>query len=108
MADYIDRESLIRDFVGYCNHLSQVCHSNDDVYAEMFGIVQCLNRVESAPKADVEKVRHGEWVEFPEDWRMQMVGDKCSICGWAIFGGVSEFHYCPHCGAKMDGKGEGE
>ena len=112
MADYIDRESLIKDFVGYCNHLSQVCHNNDDVYAEMFGIVQCLNRVESAPKADVVEVRHGEWVhnEEYEDWAEMWV---CSLCnGNAPTDGDYRHnllsHYCPNCGAKMDGKGEGE
>ena len=133
MGDYIDRESLIKDFVGYCNHLSQVCHSNDDVYAEMFGIVQCLNRVESAPTADVVEVRHGEWVEHDES-KDDFYHHRCSICkvdavfnyvetedfdegmdgewysmGMSITDIVEHLtNYCPNCGAKMDGKGEGE
>lgn len=43
----------------------------------------------------------GEWLEFPEDWRRQIVGSKCSLCGFAHFG--MEYNYCPNCGAKMKG-----
>ena len=61
------------------------------------------------------EVRHGEWVgernmrlNLPQlsaydDWH-------CSECDWvypeSYIGRLSK--YCPNCGAKMDGKGEGE
>ena len=103
MADYIDRESLVKYLVGYCEHLSVLCHNNDDIYAEMLGVTKCLDRVESAPKADVVEVRHGEWLDkdgyFP----------KCSECDtWTDWSnGTAEFNYCPNCGAYMRGGKDG-
>jgi hypothetical protein len=36
---------------------------------------------------------------------------KCSQCGWSdcdtYTGDTSEYNYCPNCGAKMDGDGNG-
>ena len=49
-------------------------------------------------KADVVEVRHGEW----EDNRNGTF--TCSVCG----GQSSKMDWCGRCGAKMDGKGEGE
>ena len=34
---------------------------------------------------------------------------ECSICGWNCgdtYSGDGEYHYCPNCGAKMDGTAE--
>lgn len=111
MADYIDRESLVKDFVGYCNHLSQVCHSNDDVYAEMFGIVQCLNRVESAPKADVVEVVRCKDCKYCESevLRYKKTGEfVCVHDNWQDAEGWSRYieldGFCS-CGER---KGEGE
>lgn len=58
-------------------------------------------------KADVVEVRHGEWKPCFEDWRKQIEGDECSVCGFQHYGTtIRDYHYCPNCGAKMDGKGE--
>ena len=64
------------------------------------------------PTADVEKVRHGEW-------KLRGGLFRCSVCdGKALLqdiGGTGGFsheyeqvksEYCPHCFAKMDGKGD--
>lgn len=58
------------------------------------------------PSADVAPVVHGKWLEVEE-----LFGDihwKCSACGieWCFIDGTPEengTHYCPNCGAKMDG-----
>lgn len=56
------------------------------------------------PAADVEPVRHGAWYPRFEDWRQQQEGNKCSVCGFEYYGtGIRSFHYCPNCGAKMQG-----
>lgn len=65
-------------------------------------VLECLDFV---PKVDAEPVRHGRWIENGPDW-------VCSYCGME-FKDEIEFikldydycmpHYCPHCGAKMDG-----
>lgn len=62
-----------------------------------------LRGVEDAPTADVAPVVHGRWI--PHD---RVFGDDFLVCSKCQF--VSEdrstrryYHYCPHCGAKMDG-----
>lgn len=59
--------------------------------------------------ADVVEVRHGRWVDngdrdsngVPKPFAI-----SCSVCGSSA--GTSWMQYCPNCGARMDGKGEGE
>lgn len=64
--------------------------------------------IETEPTADVQKVRHGEWVE---------TGSKpeavCSLCGRAVVYKIVNDrwqyeNYCPHCGAKMEEKTDNE
>lgn len=60
--------------------------------------------VERQPTVDDETVRHGRWELCYEDWRKQIAGDMCSACGFRHYGcGISHYHYCPNCGAKMEG-----
>lgn len=56
------------------------------------------------PTADVVEVRHGRWL-FHDTDENDMTIVKCSECGRKRYFGAN---YCPNCGAKMDGKGEGE
>lgn len=50
------------------------------------------------------KVKHGKWKECFEDWRKQIAGDECSVCGFQHYGtSIAHYNYCPNCGAKMDG-----
>lgn len=62
--------------------------------------------IEDAPAADVAPVVHGRWI--PHD---RVFGDDFLVCSKCQF--VSEdrstrryYHYCPNCGAKMDGGNE--
>ena len=36
---------------------------------------------------------------------------ECSVCHWCCtdtyYGDTADYNYCPHCGAKMDGDGNG-
>lgn len=50
------------------------------------------------PTVEAEPVRHGRW-DTPYDAFHDMVTIVCSCCGHT---GAKHFHYCPHCGAKMD------
>lgn len=63
--------------------------------------------LDKLPTADVEEVKHGEWLEhevmfYDGDFRSEYPkkGYKCSECGRVMW--VKE-PYC-NCGAKMDGK----
>ena len=58
--------------------------------------------VDNAPTVDAVEVVHGKWVDngIPESML-----SLCSVCGFTC--GAYTFNYCPNCGAKMDGDGNG-
>lgn len=64
------------------------------------GFMDARSMVITAPTID--PVKHGKWIK--DD-----VGVHCSecFCGWEFLTGIPveayRFHYCPNCGAKMDG-----
>lgn len=67
---------------------------------------ECVAIVRRFPAADVEPVKHGEWVsceesdEFPCSYRVYRPSHRreCSVCGF-----TPQSNRCPNCGAKMDG-----
>ena len=69
--------------------------------------------IDDAPTVDAVEVVHGEW-EITEDDYLSLVEMKCSVCGesygFEFFEDVTprNYHYCPNCGAKMDGDGNGQ
>ncbi len=47
-------------------------------------------------------MKYGIWEQCFEDFRKQIEGDKCSVCGFEHYGSsISHYHYCPNCGARM-------
>lgn len=64
--------------------------------------------VEKIPTADVQEVRHGRWKYKTLD-NFRKVECTCTHCGWSgvenydSYVDISDFEYCPNCGAKMDG-----
>ena len=54
-----------------------------------------------------DAVKHGRWIQWGT------FGDlaKCSVCGKDSFTmhfvAYQNFNYCPNCGARMDGDGNG-
>ena len=61
--------------------------------------------------ADVVPVRHGRWIETtqPMGWD-DVTCAECSECGedfvldeWGMDDMNNLMHYCPNCGAKMEG-----
>ena len=98
MAEYIEREATIE--------LLRSLGSRD--YRREKGTIQeaikMVSFPEYTPSADVAPVRHGRWERCLEDWRQQIEGDKCSVCGFEHYGvSIKNYNYCPNCGAKMDG-----
>lgn len=86
MSDYISREAFKKKYL-CCGYLPEMSEKEFDDF----------------PAADVEPVRHGLWKQCFEDWRQQIDGNECFVCGFKYFGtGIRSFHYCPNCGAKMD------
>lgn len=58
-----------------------------------------VSEIDWQPAADVAPVAHGQWVESDIPGSML---SKCTVCGFRC--GAYTFNFCPHCGAKMDGK----
>lgn len=91
MAEYIDRKQI-----RYTWWLKQDGTFSDGVTLQSV--------IDDMPTADVQEVKHGEWKECFEDWRKQIAGDECSSCGFQHYGSsIVHYHYCPNCGATMDG-----
>lgn len=61
--------------------------------------------LDNVPTIDAAPVVHGRWERFEEI--SGSIGVSCSACRWKDYthgkykGNL--FHYCPSCGAKMDG-----
>ena len=108
MAEYIEREALIKQIV---NTPSEAANKAFEQKEYSFNLTldriadrqhEIIGTIEDAPAADVVPVVHGRWIEktVPEGRRYF----ECSNCGahenrhTAIKG-----YYCWRCGAKMDG-----
>lgn len=90
MHGYIKRETAVRAVMA-----AKWVDGSDGAMA--------MEIVTTAPMADVAQVVRGRWI--PHD---RVFGDDFLVCSKCQF--VSEdrstrryYHYCPHCGAKMDG-----
>ncbi len=89
MAEYIEREAA----------LMRLMH--DGCSAKNVQTVMAL------PAADVAPVRHGMWEDSIDEWFGTDVY-TCSKCreSYVLVEGTPKenlWHYCPNCGAKMDG-----
>ena len=77
--DYIEENTFSSDFA------ANVIETVQDNYLEL------------APTVDAVEVVHGRWKKYGKhDWR-------CSACHVGVPYEYTGFHYCPNCGAKMDG-----
>lgn len=110
MAEYIEREALIQRI----ENSPLFTNFGEDGYFIHNGVIDIIKRLPTGqPTADVAEVRHGEWVEYWDDNYLSFC-HKCSECDGFPLAKEETTHdevlsfYCPHCGAKMDGKGDGE
>ena len=84
----------------------ELCGGNlPEIYKKF--IRRVLNDRNLIPAADVAPVVHGRWMHSRyEDCSEQFKRVKCSQCdqeAYAMAFYVVDGHYCPNCGAKMDG-----
>ena len=89
MSDYINRYAV----------LSVI---DDAIANNALSYEGCVNEImefiAKIPSADVAPVRHGRWLAHRLD--NSYTTWTCSVCGTI---GIEAFHYCPNCGAKMQG-----
>lgn len=98
MSEYIKREEVLA--LSYC----PISLTMDNPLSEQKEVVD-IRDIEAIPTADVEEVKHGEWI--PTDIEQEFSGCideviiyKCSLCGRYE---DKQEPYC-NCGAKMDEK----
>lgn len=88
MADLISRQAAI-------DAIRKDMYADTDYMSDLIcvGIADVLNKL---PSADVQPVRHGRWGKVNE----------CSECGCQPWyeRDIRFLHYCPNCGARMDGE----
>lgn len=89
------------------NTLTEYYHHRNDI--QRAALLEALLKV---PPADVEPVRHGQWLPYEFEAKPYKFGKqmwaKCSHCGTAVQrrdNSLSEhiLNFCPICGTKMDG-----
>ena len=97
MAEYIDRNYIVKAYIDLCKALSQkskICPGADEpTVKNVFAIVM------HAPAADVVEVVHGKW---------EPGNPICPVCGESKFKDLDadvwadwQPKFCPNCGARM-------
>ena len=93
----IDADSLIGE---WSKKAAKMSRDRDGAIPVDFSLV--ISAVSEAPTLTLDELRpKGRWEPVAEDWREQMIGNKCSCCGYEYYG--TEFNFCPSCGADMRG-----
>jgi hypothetical protein len=66
------------------------------------------NIIDKQPTVDAVEVVRVRWEKtlVPDGYvqKASRLRKKCSVCGWT---NACRYKYCPNCGAKMDGDGNG-
>lgn len=98
MSRYIDADKLKSEFPIRRNNYDE---EHGDVHF-INGIETVFEYIDYMLTADVEEVRHGKWERCGRLEGKTVL--KCSVCGQGITSMFApEYHFCPNCGAKMDG-----
>lgn len=106
MNDYISRRAYIEQQCHKCDGWCNYCNC-DCLNCKSENRCDFIKELAEFPTADVVEQKHGKWIrsvdELGEAW-------MCSECLEEFFpaDGMDEFisyvHYCPNCGARMDGE----
>ena len=100
MAEYIEREVALSHMRWIATELG--FGTPKDAVDLMMQIVR------TTEAADVAPVKRGRWIPYHEaDIGWDEYGVRCSVCNFEVESlnmGLVCNHYCPHCGARMDGE----
>lgn len=89
----IDADALLEDGI-------RVGYGINDNGLLMVPLRDVHKSIKNAPTVDAVAVVHGRW-EIDRHWCYE-----CSVCRKGYVG-MPKTTYCPNCGAKMDGDGDG-
>ena len=116
MAEYIEREAVIDEIESttwyHINCQKNLVEGAAGEADALYKATDIYNVIKSAPTADVVEVRHGKWIENQEPLGWCDVDCiECSVCheSWIMDedSSIDDYeciwHYCPNCGAKMNG-----
>lgn len=92
--EYIEREALIRTIENIPDN--ELLGNDNTTFVELPTV---LDIISEQPTADVQEVRHGEWIEKPY---LLGTSNFCSLCGENYGMPHGKYKFCPNCGAKMD------
>ena len=98
MAEYIEREALIRQ-------IDEGFDKTEPTGEEQIGFLKCRKIARELSAADVAPVVSGKW-EFSHTSSDGFAVVKCSNCGHEAFAMaiyVREGYFCPYCGAMVEG-----
>lgn len=121
MTDYIKREDAkdaVINIVGretianYVGKMSKHFSMKDNDYYD--ALMDAEDAIDDLPPADVAPVKHGMWVDVDRmqmhdihgvlTWGNSFMCTECNFKTFAVEGHMSQYHYCPNCGAKMDAR----
>lgn len=102
MAEYIEREAALNICQKEYEERLEMCDYCGDTVAWNIG-----GQIKKLPAADVAPVVHGRWEDSIDKW-FEMDIYTCSKCreSYVLVEGTPKenlWHYCPNCGAKMNG-----
>ena len=104
MKEYIEREAVIQEIMNAQESLESNIDKEWTKNKPCFKGLAWANRIIlDAQAADVEPVRHGEWIKGEENSHRRII--ECSHCktGFVLDNSETNPNYCPNCGARMDG-----
>ena len=77
----------------------------DDISINGSNLAKVRRHIDAAPAVDAVEVVHGRWRRFINgDGEYKYL---CGVCEKVVSYEMGGSNYCPNCGAKMDGDGNG-
>ena len=108
MAEYISRKAAIayiREESEECQKAFEELGGESGIYADAYN--DLAEDFYSIPAADVAPVVHGRWI-MSSDRPDTIICDCCREAFDVWKADINRHHYCPYCGARMDGESNGK
>jgi exosome complex RNA-binding protein Csl4 len=110
MAGLISRDAAIDAIVSVtvfpdAEYIKNLCQNPANSEDWLGGVCDAINAVEDVDAVDAAPVIHGNWtrihIKGKEYGKVYYQHENCAPL---LF--ESPYHYCPHCGAKVDEQGK--